>query len=118
MVDFTVVPRDLNGFEPLDLAKRSVQLHQQENPNMPSILATDNTTGIDYLMMFFPTSWRKDGHFSEVSFFKYYRDSGTGQTIIFHFARNIPTPSDPAKSTEEIGREIVPVIKAFPLYRP
>lgn len=118
MVDFTVVPREMNRFEPLDLAKNTVRLHQQENPNMPSILATDNATGIVYLVMYFPESLRKDGRFSEVSFFKYYRDSGTGQTIIFHYARNIPTPSNPSKTVEAMGPEIVPVIKAFPVYRP
>ena len=118
MLDFTVVPREMNRFKPLDLAKRAIQLHQQENPNMPAILLTDNKTGIDYSMMFYPTSLRKDGQFSEISYFKYYRDGTTGQTIIFHFARNIPTPSDPPKTVEAMGPEIVPVIKAFPVYRP
>lgn len=47
MLDFTVVPREMNRFKPLDLAKRAIQLHQQENPNMPAILLTDNKTGID-----------------------------------------------------------------------
>ena len=55
MVDFTVVPREMNRFKPLDLAKRAIQLHQQENPNMPAVLLTDNRTGIDYAMMFYPT---------------------------------------------------------------
>ncbi|MCF5666558.1 hypothetical protein [Pseudomonas marginalis] len=118
MVDFTVVPREMNRFKPLDLAKRAIQLHQQENPNMPAILLTDNKTGIDYSMMFYPTSLRKDGQFSEISYFKYYKDGPTGQTIIFHFARNIPRPSDPSESAIETGREIVPLIEAFPLYRP
>lgn len=118
MVDFTVVPREMNRFKPLDLAKRAIQLHQQENPNSPAILLTDNKTGIDYSMQFYPTSLRKDGKFSEISYFKYYRDGATGQTIIFHFARNIPTPSDPDQSAIETGREIVPLIEAFPLYRP
>ncbi|MCD7040165.1 hypothetical protein LRQ11_05720 [Pseudomonas sp. MAFF 311095] len=118
MVDFTVVPREMNRFKPLDLAKRAIQLHQQENPNMPAILLTDNKTGIDYSMMFYPMSLRKDGQFSEISYFKYYKDGTTGQTIIFHFARNIPRPSDPSESAIETGREIVPLIEAFPLYRP
>lgn len=118
MVDFTVVSRDFNRFTPLDLAKRAIQLHQQENPNSPAILLTDNKTGIDYSMHFYPKSLRKDGHFSEISYFKYYKDSGTGQTIIFHFARNIPVPSDPEEKAVETGREIVPLIEAFPKYRP
>lgn len=118
MLDFTVVPRDQNRFEPLDLGKRTVQLHQQENPNMPAILTTDNRTGVLYLMLFFPKSLRKDGQFSEISFFKYYKDSATDQIIIFHFARNIPTPDDPVESTEKMGAELVPTFKAFPLYRP
>jgi hypothetical protein len=118
LVDFTVVSRDLNRFTPLDLAKRAIALHQQENPNMPAILLTDNKTGIDYSMHFYPDSLRKDGQFSEISYFKYYRDSVTGQTIIFHYARNIPKPSNPSESAIAIGREIVPQIEAFPLYRP
>lgn len=118
MVDFTVVPREMNRFKPLDLAKRAIQLHQQENPNMPAILLTDNRTGIDYAMMFYPTSLRKDGKFSEISYFKYYKDGTTGQTIIFHFARNIPKPSAPSDSAAEIGQEIPPLMEAFPLYRP
>ena len=118
MVDFTVVSRDMNRFKPLDLAKRAIALHQQENPNSPAILLTDNKTGIDYSMMFYPKSLRKDGRFSEISYFKYYKDSASGQTIIFHFARNIPTPSDPDEKAVETGREIVPLIEAFPLYRP
>ncbi len=123
MVDFTVVPAELNRFEPLDLGKRTVALHQQENPQMPAIMSTDNRTGILYLMLFYPTALRKDGRFSEYSFFKYYRDSGTGQIIIFHFARNVPadkpqTPAERSESVTTIGQEIVPVIKAFPLYRP
>ena len=118
MLDFTVVPREMNRFKPLDLAKRAIQLHQQENPNMPAILLTDNKTGIDYSMMFYPTSLRKDGQFSEISYFKYYRDGTTGQTIIFHFARNIQRPNEPSQSAIETGREIVPLIEAFPLYRP
>lgn len=118
MVDFTVVSSDFNRFKPLDLAKRAIELHQQENPNMPAILLTDNKTGIDYSMMFYPTALRKDGQFSEISYFKYYKDGATGQTIIFHFARNIPKPSNPSESAIEIGREIVPAIEAFPLYRP
>ena len=44
--------------------------------------------------------------------------SVTGQTIIFHYARNIPKPSNPSESAIAIGREIVPQIEAFPLYRP
>lgn len=118
MVDFTVVSRDFNHFKPLDLARRAIALHQQENPNMPAVLLTDNKTGIDYSMMFFPTALRKDGQFSEISFFKYYKDSATGQTIIFHFARNIPKPNTPSESAMATGREIVPAIEAFPLYRP
>lgn len=122
MLDFTVVPLDQNRSEPLDLGKRTVQPHQKENPDMPAVLTTDNRIGILHLMLFFPSSLRKDGSFSEYSFFKYYRDSGTGQIIIFHFARNVPATSqtreDRWESTEEIGHEIVPVIKAFPRYRP
>ncbi|QOQ75984.1 hypothetical protein IMF22_02590 [Pseudomonas poae] len=122
MLDFTVVPLGDKRIEPLDLGQRTVQLHQQENPDMPAVLTTDNKTGILYLMLFFPSSLRKDGHFSEYSFFKYYRDSGTGQIIIFHFARNVAaksqTPEERWESTTEIGHEIVPVIKAFPKYRP
>jgi len=117
MLDFTVVSRGLSWQEPLDLGKRTVQLHQLENPNMPAILTTDNRTGILYLMLFYPKSLRKDGDFSEISFFKYYRDSVTGQIIIFHFARNIPTPANPVESTQEMGAELVPTFKAFPLYR-
>ncbi|WP_173667111.1 hypothetical protein [Pseudomonas antarctica] len=122
-VDFTVVPAELNRFEPLELRTRTVQLHQKENPQMPAIMSTDNRTGILYLMLFYPSALRKDGHFCEYSFFKYYRDSGTGQTIIFHFARNVPadkpqTPAELSQSVTAIGQEIVPVIKAFPLYRP
>ncbi|OPA86602.1 hypothetical protein BFW86_20925 [Pseudomonas fluorescens] len=118
MVDFTVVAPEFNRFKPLDLAKRAIALHQQENPNMPAILLTDNKTGIDYSMMFFPTALRKDGQFSEISYFKYYKDTASGQTIIFHYARNIPKPSNPSEIAIETGREIVPVIEAFPLYRP
>lgn len=118
MVDFTVVSREMNRFKPLDLAKHAIQLHQQENPNMPAVLLTDNRTGIDYAMMFFPTSLRKDGQFSEISYFKYYKDGATGQTIIFHFARNIPKPSNPSDSAAAIGQEIPPLMEAFPLYRP
>ena len=118
MVDFTVVPREMNRFKPLDLAKHAIQLHQQENPNMPAVLLTDNRTGIDYAMMFFPRSLRKDGQFSEISYFKYYKDGTTGQTIIFHFARNIPKPSNPSDSAAEMGQEIPPLMEAFPLYRP
>lgn len=123
MVDFTVVSADLNRFEPLDLGKRTVQLHQRENPNMPAIMSTDNRTGILYLMLFYPKALRKDGRYSEYSFFKYYRDGATGQIIIFHFARNVPadkpqTPEERSESVTTIGQEIVPVIKAFPLYRP
>lgn len=118
MVDFTVVPREMNRFKPLDIAKRAIQLHQQENPNLPAVLLTDNRTGIDYAMMFYPKSLRKDGAFSEISYFKYYKDSATGQTIIFHFARNIPKPNDPSGSAEEIGQEIPPLMESFPLYRP
>ena len=118
MLDFTVVPREMNRFKPLDLAKRAIQLHQQDNPNQPAILLTDNKTGIDYAMQFYPTALRKDGQFSEISYFKYYKDATTGQTIIFHFARNIPRPNDPSESAIETGREIVPLIEAFPLYRP
>ncbi|PMX29136.1 MULTISPECIES: hypothetical protein [unclassified Pseudomonas] len=121
MVDFTVVPPD-DRFEPLDLGKRTVQLHQQENPDMPAVLATDNRTGILYLMLFYPSALRKDGHFSEFSFFKYYRDAGTGAIVIFHFARNVPAKSQTRderwESAKTLGDEIVPVIKAFPLYRP
>lgn len=118
MVDFTVVPREMNSFKPLDIAKRAIALHQQENPNLPAMLLTDNRTGIDYAMMFFPNSLRKDGQFSEISYFKYYKDGATGQTIIFHFARNIPKPKNPSESAAEIGQEIPPLIEAFPLYRP
>ena len=118
MVDFTVVPREMNRFKPHDLAKRAIQLHQQENPNMPAVLLTDNRTGIDYAMMFYPNSLRKDGQFSEISYFKYYKDGTSGQTIIFHFARNIPKPSNPSDSAAEIGQEIPPLMEVFPLYRP
>jgi hypothetical protein len=118
MVDFTVVPREMNRFKPLDLAKRAIQLHQQENPNMPAVLLTDNRTGIDYAMMFYPNSLRKDGQFSEISYFKYYKDGTTGQTIIFHFARNIPKPNNPSDSAAELGQEIPLRMEAFPLYRP
>lgn len=118
MVDFTVVPREMNRFKPLDLAKRAIQLHQQENPNMPAILLTKNRTGIDYAMMYYPDSVRKDGQFSEISYFKYYTDGTTGQTIIFHFARTIPKPNDPTQSAIAMGQEIPPLMEAFPLYRP
>lgn len=69
MVDFTVAPREMNRFKPLDLARRAIELHQKENPNSPAILLTDNKTGIDYAMHFYPTSLRKDGQFSEISYF-------------------------------------------------
>lgn len=118
MVDFTVVPREMNRFKPLDIGKRAIQLHQQENPNMPAVLLTDNRTGIDYAMMFYPKSLRKDGEFSEISYFRYYKDETTGQIIIFHFARNIPKPSNPSDAAEEMGQEIPPLMEAFPLYRP
>ena len=118
MVDFTVVPREMNRFKPLDLAKRAIQLHQQENPNMPAILLTDNRTGIDHAMMFYPNSLRKDGQFSEISYFKYYKDGTTGQTIIFHFARNIPKPNNPSDSAAETGQEIPLLMELFPLYQP
>ena len=49
-------------------AKRAIQLHQQENPSMPAVLLTDNRTGLDYAMMFYPNSLRKDGQFSEISY--------------------------------------------------
>jgi hypothetical protein len=118
MVDFTVVPREMNHLKPLDIGKRAIALHQQENPNLPAMLLTDNRTGIDYAMMFYPNSLRKDGQFSEISYFKYYKDSASGQTIIFHFARNIPKPKNPTDAAVEIGQEIPPLIEAFPLYRP
>lgn len=118
MVDFTVVPREMNRLKPLDLAKRAIQLHQQENPNMPAVLLTDNRTGLDYAMMFYPNSVRKDGQFSELSYFRYYTDGTTGQTIIFHFAKNIPKPDNPSDSAVEYGDKIPPLMKVFPLYRP
>lgn len=118
MVDFTVVPREMNHLKPLDIGKRAIALHQQENPNLPAMLMTDNRTGVDYAMMFFPNALRKDGQFSEISYFKYYKDGASGQTIIFHYARNIPKPNDPSDTAEKIGQEIPPLIEAFPLYRP
>lgn len=118
MVDFTVVPREMNHLKPLDIGKRAIALHQKENPNLPAMLLTDNKTGVDYAMMFYPNSLRTDGQFSEISYFKYYKDGATGQTIIFHFARNIPKPKDPSDAAIEIGQEIPPLIEAFPLYRP
>lgn len=48
-------------------------------------------------MLFYPSSLRKDGRFSEFSIFKFYKDSATGQNITFHFARNIPVATPEAE---------------------
>jgi hypothetical protein len=47
-----------------------------------------------------------------------FKEGAPGQTIIFHFARNIPKPSNPSDSAAVIGQEIPPPMEVFPLYRP
>lgn len=80
-------------------------------------------TGVTTLMLFYPSSLRKDGRFSEFSIFKFYKDSATGQNITFHFARNIPvaTPEaerDLEKNLRKLQQEVLPAMARFPLYRP
>lgn len=55
---------------------------------------------------------------SQMKLHSVFKEGATGQTIIFHFARNIPEPSNPSDSAAVIGQEIPPLMEVFPLYRP
>jgi hypothetical protein len=123
MADFRVAPPLLNDLEPVDLANRAALLHQQDYPLMTVQLNTDDYSGVTTMMLFYPSSLRKDGRFSEFSIFKFYKDSATGQNITFHFARNIPvaTPEaerDLEKNLRKLQQEVLPAMARFPLYRP
>lgn len=122
LLDFRIAPLSPGGDTPRDYATRTALSHQQKYPELPVELYADDKTDAVYLLLYFPTSTRKDGHFFEFNLFKFYKDSGTAQLINFHFAKNIlaDTPAarqELAATMQRLRAEVIPAMGAFPLYR-
>ncbi|NWE42237.1 hypothetical protein HX875_22360 [Pseudomonas yamanorum] len=122
LVDFRLAPPQTTGNEPRDLANLIAQAHKQEYPNLPVEMFSDEKTDAIYVLLFYPTSTRKDGSFFEFNIFKYYKDNGTGQIISFHFAKNIPSDTPAARQElpghmARLRAEVIPAMGKFPLYR-
>lgn len=125
LVEFQVYPVHQEANAPLDFARRTAAALQQKYPQMQFGLYTIDGTDATLLDFFFPMSTRKvpGKQFLEFNVFKFFRDQDGGQTLSFHYVRNIESVSASRSADEVIAdlkaarSAVLPAMVEFPLYR-
>lgn len=126
LVDFQVYAPTPKPREPIDYARTVTGKFSHDYAQSSYHTYINYKTGTVILELIYPRSTRKDAHkkFFEFSAFKFYRDSGSGQVIVFHYARNIEA-AGPERGEQSVRLEIKRIrdkvlhaLTGFPDYQP